>query len=73
MTDATFKAKIETGTNDGGVAWIGDLRVAEIVANGNEGKAFTINVEKVTNELKNLGWCIDGAEIVAAYRAAMEV
>jgi hypothetical protein len=72
VADGSFKTKIETGMIDGGVAWIGDARVAEMVSNGGGGKVFTINPEKVTGELKKLGWNIDGAEVVAAYRAAME-
>jgi hypothetical protein len=72
VLDGTFKDKIETGMKDGGVAWIGEVRVAEMIVNGNEGKVFTINAEKVVNELRKFGWEIDGAEVVAAYRAAME-
>jgi hypothetical protein len=72
VPDESFKNKVETGMNDGGVAWIGETRVAEMVGSGSEKKIFTINAEKVANELRKFGWEIDGAEVVAAHRAAME-
>ena len=72
VPDGTFKEKIETGMNDGGVAWIGDVRVAEMVQNDKGAKVFKINAEKVANELRTFGWEIDGQSVVAAHKAAME-
>ena len=65
----TSKDIIETGMNDGGVVWIGGIRVAETAANGGGEKVFTIYAEKVKAELKKAGWDINGDHVVVAHRA----
>ena len=72
VEDKVLNGTIETGMNEGGVAWIGGVRVAEMVASGNGEKTFTINSDKVTSELNKAGWNVDGAGIATAHKNAMD-
>ena len=60
--------------NEGGVAWIGDVRVAEMTSRsgGQNGKEFCVSASKISEEAKKLGWDIDGVQVVARYKELME-
>ena len=58
--------------NEGGIVWIGGVRVAEMIASANGGKTFTIKADKITNQLKQFGLEIDGSGIVTAHKDAMD-
>ena len=72
-----FKGKVESGMVDGGVVWIGDVRVAQIPKTpGQFGrgdvKDFKVHADKITNEAKTYGWIIDGADVLKSYNSMME-
>ena len=72
VDENVFKETVETGMKDGGVVWIGGVRVATMVANGAGEKVFAIDPEKLTSELLKTGWEIDGNEVVASHKVAMQ-
>jgi hypothetical protein len=74
VSDKILNEKVETGMNEGGVAWIGDVRVAEMTSrpSGQNGKEFCVNASKISEEAKKLGWDIDGVQVVARYKELME-
>ena len=52
VPEKMLKEKVETGINEGGVAWIGDVRVAEmrVKPGGGDVKGFTIDASKITGD-----------------------
>jgi hypothetical protein len=74
VSDSMLKEKVETGMNEGSVAWIGDVRVAEmrLRSGGVNGKEFCVDASKISEEAKKLGWDIDGVQVVARYNELME-
>ena len=62
---------------DGGVVWIGDVRVAEIPKTQGQYrrgdvKDFRIYADKITNGARTYGWTIDGTEIINSFNRLME-
>ena len=70
VDDQKLREHVITGMNNGGVMWIGDVRVAEMVGNRGNG-VFKIYADMMSQEAAKLGWKIDGVKIEAAYAASM--
>ena len=72
--DKDLKDKVESGMKDGGVLWIGGVRVAEmkIKAEGVGTKEFVVDANKITEETKKQGWPIDGESVLANYHRLMD-
>ena len=72
-----FKGKVESGMVDGGVVWIGDVRIAQIPKTpGQYGrgdvKDFKVDADKITNAARTYGWIIDGADVLKSYNNMIE-
>ena len=63
------KAIVETGMTAGRVAWIGDVRVAEMrqKTDGVDMTEFDADSSKIIEECKNQGFLFDGMAIKARY------
>ena len=70
VKDQKLRENVITGMNNGGVMWIGDVRVAEMVGNRGNG-VFKIYADRMSQEASKLGWKIDGVKIEAAYVASI--
>ena len=68
-----LKEKVETGMNEGGIAWIGDVRIAEMEMkeSADGGKEFFVDAKKITDETKKHGWNISGEGVVKRYLELM--
>ena len=71
VSEQALKDTIITGMNEGGVVWIGDVRIAEMIK-GQGPKKFQIHAEKISAEAGKAGWVIDGAQVKLAYDLAMQ-
>jgi hypothetical protein len=73
VSDEVLKEKVETGMNEGGIAWIGDVRIAEMKMkeSADGGKEFFVDAKKITDETKKHGRNISGEGVVKRYLELM--
>ena len=71
VSEQALKDTIIIGMNEGGVVWIGDVRIAEM-SKVPAHKKFQIHAEKLFAEAGKAGWEIDGAQVKVACDLAMQ-
>ena len=77
ISSEDVKGKVELGMTDGGVVWMGDVRVAEIPKSPGQFRRadvmdFKVHAEKITKDAQTFGCTINGVDVVQSYKRMME-